>query len=175
MRSVLLAAVILPLVSFASPPDVPRESDAKVKTKAGPKLSAADRRERAKTKLVKKTRLRHTLRIAEVLELSEEDALRLSETLSRFDGQRAQLIDQMMSAGMTLRSAARGEADSYGEIDRATRQFVEAKAGLVELDRQMLEAIATEFELSPREKARVALSFGPVEPREHRGARPHPR
>lgn len=173
MRSVLLTAVLLPLVSFGSPPDVPDPSDAKVATQKKAKLTAGERRERVKTKLVKKTRLRHTLRIAEVLDLSEKDALRLSETLSRFDGRRAELIDRMMSAGLTIRSAARGEADSYGELDRATAQFVEAKAALVELDRQMLEAVATEFQLSPQQKARVALTFGPGEGKKLHGARPH--
>jgi hypothetical protein len=160
VRPLLLAAVLAPLVAWAvpqTPPEGPAGAGARG---AEPKLTPEQRQERARAKLVKKTRLRRTLQIAEALELSDREAIRLSETLSRFDGQREALLERMMTAGMTLRRAARGDASAYGQIDQATSQFIDAKTALLNLDRQVLDTVAKEFQLTPDKKARLALSFG---------------
>lgn len=160
MRPLLLVAVLVPLVSFAAPADPAAAASRSERAGKDAKLSPEQRYERAREKVVRKTRLRRTLQVAEALELSDQDALRLSETLAKFDAQREALMEQMMNAGMTLRRAARGDTAAYGQIDQATQQFVDAKTGLLHLDRQALDVVARELKLGPDQKARLALSFG---------------
>ncbi len=109
----------------------------------------------------KRMRLARTLGLAEVLDLDTAQALKLGDTLARFDERRKAARQQAMAATDVLRGAARGTAapkPTAAEVDGAIAKLLDARAQLQAVDREMLQAITRD--LSPEQKARAALFLG---------------
>ncbi len=166
MRPVLVAALVVPMFAFAAPNPAPPPGQP-----AADPAVRAQRQAEKRAKFVDKMRLRRVLEISEALDLSEAEALKMSETMARFDGQREALLQQMMESGQVLRRAAKGDSSAFGQVDAATGKWVEAKSAMLALDRQIYDALAQG--LSPDKRARLALAFGGAGREKGRlGARP---
>jgi Spy/CpxP family protein refolding chaperone len=142
MRKLALAlAVLLPAVALAHPhgPGGP------------PGQGRGEKGERSERRM----RLARTLGLAEALDLDAEQALRLSDLLTRFDARRAAARKQLGDARLALRKAAQGEKATAQEVDQALRQIFEARAQLAQVDRETIDAIPKD--LTPEKRARAAL------------------
>lgn len=148
MRKTLIALMVLPVVALAQGP---KKSTAQAGDPGQPDPARAEKR----------MRLARTLGLAEVLDLDTAQALKLGDTLAKFDDRRKAARKQASDATDLLRGAARGTANpkpSSADVDGAIAKLLDSRAQLQALDREMLQAITKD--LSPEQKARAALFLG---------------
>jgi hypothetical protein len=145
MRKTLVALMVLPVIALAQAPN-------KDKDKAGQWQPDPERAQ-------KRMRLARTLGLAEALDLDTPQALKLGDTLAKFDDKRAAARKQAGDARDLLRGAARpGGKATAADVDGAVGKLLDARAQLQALDKEMLQAITRD--LSPEKKARAALFLG---------------
>jgi hypothetical protein len=148
MRNTLVALLLLPALALA---DAPKKDAAAAAVPGQPDAARAEKR----------MRLARTLGMAEVLDLDTAQALKLGDTLARFDDRRKAARNQAMAATDLLRDAARGSANprpTAAAVDGAIGKLLDARTQLQAIDREMLQAITKD--LSPEQKARAALFLG---------------
>jgi Heavy-metal resistance len=109
-------------------------------------------------RMEKRMRLVRTLGLAEALDLDTQQALRLGDTLQRFDDRRLAAHRQLRDARQALRTAAGNEKATAAEVDAAIQRIFDARAQLQATDREMLQAIAKD--LPAQKRARAALFLG---------------
>lgn len=132
-------AFALPVMALAQPG--PKEPGAR----------DAERMARAEQRL----RLRQVLELADTLELDSAQALKVDETLRRFEDQRRPLREQVRDSARILHLAARGDSAALGQVDAAAQKVFDARARIAALDRELYQALAKD--LSPQKRARLAM------------------
>jgi len=150
MRKTLVALMALPALALAEPNKNPPQAG-----QAGQPGSWDQAR------VEKRMRLARTLGLAEVLDLDTAQALKLDDTLGKFDERRKAARKQASDASEVLRGAARGTATpkpGAADVDAAISKLLDARAQLQAIDRDMLQAITRG--LAPEQKARAALFLG---------------
>ncbi len=148
MRKTLIALMVLPVVALAQGTN---KSSAQAGQPGQPDQARVEKR----------MRLARTLGLAEVLDLDTAQALKLGDTLAKYDDRRKAARKQATDATDILRNAARGTGNakpSAGDVDGAVTRLLDARAQLQAIDRDMLQAITKD--LSPEQKARAALFLG---------------
>ncbi len=142
MRKILIALVVLPALALA---------EGAPKDKApGPGFDPA--------RAQKRMQLARTLGLATVLDLDTEQALKLGQTMSRFDDRRKAIRDQAHDARETLRTAATGGKATAAEVDGAVAKLLDLRAQSQALDKELLQAVTQS--LTPQQKARAVLFLG---------------
>ncbi len=118
-------------------------------------------------RMEKRMRLARTLGLAEALDLEPAEALKLGETIGKFDEKRLAAHRQLHEAHQALRKAAQGEKATAAEVDQAIQKGAEARAQLQAIDRDIVAAVTKG--LDPEKKARAVLflerfqgRFGPT-------------
>nr|WP_241758558.1 hypothetical protein [Pyxidicoccus parkwaysis] len=149
-RRAALALVLLPWVAVAQPPQGDKDRDAR----------DVERMERVE----KRQRLRQVLELSDALELDNAQALKMEETLRKFDERRRPLREQVRDAARILHAAARGDAASLPQVDAAAQRAFEARERIAALDREMYQALAKE--LPPEKRAKLALTLARSEGKE---------
>jgi hypothetical protein len=144
-RRAALALVLLPWVALAEPGREDKDKDRGARD--------AERIERVE----KRQRLRQVLELSDALELDNAQALKLEETLRRFDERRRPLREQVRDAVRTLHQAARGDAAAQPQVDAAAQRAFEARERIASLDKEMYQALAKE--LPPAKRAMLALTL----------------
>ncbi|WP_233595921.1 MULTISPECIES: hypothetical protein [Corallococcus] len=129
----------LPMMALAQP-------DAK-----GPGARDPDRMAKAE----QRQRLRQVLELADTLELDSAQALKMDETLRRFDERRRPLREQVRESARTLHLASRGDSAALGQVDAAAQKVFDARAQIAALEREMYQALAKD--LPPQKRARLAV------------------
>jgi hypothetical protein len=134
----VMSVVLLPFLALAAPaqPEADRSAE---------QVERQERRER----------LRRVMGLAEALDLDTQQALRLDETLRKFDERRRPLLEQVRESALTLMRAADGDTSAQGQVDQASARAFDARAQLASLDREMFQALSKD--LPPQKKARLAL------------------
>ncbi|GEN08884.1 hypothetical protein SAMN05443572_10879 [Myxococcus fulvus] len=140
---VMLSVVLVPWLALAKPGDKGEERSARV----------TERMER----LEKRQRLRQVLALSEALELDNQQALKMEQTLRQFDEKRRPLREQVREAARTLHQAARGDSAALAQVDAAAQRAFEARERITVLDREMYQALAKE--LPPDKRAKLALTL----------------
>ncbi|NOK34384.1 hypothetical protein HMI49_14365 [Corallococcus exercitus] len=138
-RMPLALAFALPVMALAQP--VARE----------PGERDPDRMARAE----QRQRLRQVLELADTLELDSAQALKMDETLRRFEDRRRPLREQVRDSARILHQAARGDSAALGQVDAAAQKAFDARAQIAALDRELYQALAKD--LSPQKRARLAM------------------
>lgn len=136
----MMSVVLLPFLALAAPPDTDKNAD-----------RDAERQERSE----RRERLRRVMGLADELDLDTQQALRLDETLRKFDERRKPLMEQVRESALTLMRAADGDASAQGQVDQASQKAFDARAQLAALDREMFQALSKD--LPSQKKARLAL------------------
>ena len=144
MRRTFLATLLsaaLPLAALAQggPPGAPQGT--------GPKFDPQ--------RMEKRMKLARTLGLAEALDLDTAAALKLGETMGKFDDRRAPLRKQLRESGELLRRAAQGEKVSAAEVDQAIQKALDARAQIQAINREMVGAVTSG--LTPEKKARAVI------------------
>jgi hypothetical protein len=143
MKSVVLAlALTIPLAALAAAPAAP----------GGP---APGDREQRREQMEKRMRLARTLGLAEALDLSEPEALRLREVLARIDAKREPLKKQLRESMEVVKKAAQGDPAAEKGVDEALRRLRELRGQMMALHDEAFQAIAKD--LPPQKKAKAAL------------------
>jgi hypothetical protein len=105
----------------------------------------------------KRMRLYFVVGLAEALELSEAETLKLSERLKGFEDRRRPVQQSMGEAMKSLKAAAQGDAAAAAQVDANLALVFDGRAQLATLDREMFNALAQGQ--SPAKRARLALFF----------------
>jgi hypothetical protein len=100
-------------------------------------------------------RLARTLGLAEALDLDAPAALKLGETIGKFDDRRVAAHKTMRDAREVLRRAAQGEKVAAADVDQAIQRSLDARAQLTAIDKETVAAVTQG--LSPEKKARAVL------------------
>ena len=148
-KTILMALAALPLAAFAQgmgPP--PGPGGGRGHQGQGPDPAKVERVE-------KRMRLARTLGLAEALDLDAPQALKLGETISKFDDRRLAAHKQMFEAHQVLRRAAQGEKVPQAEVDQAIQKAFEARAQVHAIDKETFAAVSKD--LSPDKRARALL------------------
>jgi hypothetical protein len=135
LRLLVLPLLLLPLVTWAAPPDAPDISE----------------------RVEKRTRMMRMLSLAEELELSEAQTLKMADTMRQFDERRRPLLEQVRASAQLLRKAAKGDAAAQSQVDQAVQRVFEARAQLTALERDLYQALAKD--LPPQKRAQLAISL----------------
>jgi len=143
MRKTLIALMVLPAMALAEAPKDKAPG-------AGPGPDPA--------RAVKRMQLARTVGLATLLDLDTEQALKLGQTMSRFDDRRRAIREQARDAREALRTAATGGKASAAEVDGAVAKLLELRAQSQALDKEMLQAVTQN--LTPQQKARAVLFLG---------------
>ena len=106
-------------------------------------------------RMEKRMRLARTLGLAEALDLDAPQALKLGETIGKFDERRVALRKQIHDALDVLRRAAQGEKVQAADVDQAIQRGLDARAQLQAVDRETVAAVTQG--LTPEKKARAVL------------------
>jgi hypothetical protein len=106
-------------------------------------------------RMEKRMRLARTLGLAEALDLDEQAALKLGQTLSKFDERRAAVRKQLQDSRQVIVRAAKGEKVSGAEVDQAITKALDGRAQIQAINREMVGAITKD--LSPEKKARAVI------------------
>ena len=150
----LLSSVVL----AAPPPPMPGGGPPMRGPGRGPMMGMEDD-ERAE-RMEEHQRRMHTAMVvglAEALELTDAEALKLSEKLKGFEEKRRPIRQQMRESMRTLKSAAGGEQAALAQVDAAIAKVLDSRAQLAALDKEQLAALSQG--LTPQKRARLALFF----------------
>jgi ATP-dependent Lon protease len=142
IRVVVLMMALLPLAALAAPPEAKAEAE-----------QDAERQ----------MRMARVLGLAEELELDSTQALKLDETLRKFDERRRPLREQVRDSADVLERAANGDNAALSQVDQAAQRAFDARAQLAALDREMFQAISKD--LPPQKRAKLALFMARFENR----------
>jgi hypothetical protein len=138
IRVAVLTLALLPLTALAAPPDTKEQTQ-----------------EEAQAAAEKQLRLARVLGLAEELELDSAQALRLDETLRKFDERRRPLREQVRESAEILERAADGDNAALSQVEQAAQRAFDARAQLAALDREMFQALSKD--LPPQKRAKLAL------------------
>ena len=158
--STLALSLVLAAPAALAQPRQPRGPKASGETQ--PDSTRMERRE-------KRARVMRLVGLAEALDLSSAEALRLNDVMKRFDERRRPLREQVVESARLLKRAATGETDALGQVDQATQRIFDARAQMASIDREMFDALAQG--LKPQQRAQLAL-FLAKSARHMRGMKP---
>ncbi|MFZ5471677.1 MAG: hypothetical protein ACOZIN_19800 [Myxococcota bacterium] len=136
MKALLVALMFSPLVALAQPRSRPPPSEEK-------REQMADR-----------MRMMMVVGLAEALELSEGEALKLGEKIRSFESRRRPLRETMFESMRTLHQASQGDSAALAQVDSSTQKLLDARIRMAELDREMFNELARG--LSAEKKAKLA-------------------
>lgn len=142
IRVAVLTLALLPLAALAAPPDAQQQAE-----------QDAERQ----------MRTARIVGLAEALELDSTQALKLDETLRKFDDRRRPLRQQVRESAEILERAASGDAGALSQVDQAAQRAFDARAQLTALDREMFQALSKD--LPPQKRAKLALFMARFEKR----------
>jgi len=151
MKKLILAAVAaLPLAVLAQggKPQPPAAG-------AGAPGSAQGPGPRDRERLERRMRLARTLGLAEALDLDAPQALKLGDSLAKFDDRRVAAQRQLRDAHRALRDAADADKPAAQDVDQAIQKALEARAQLAAIDKETLQVVSKD--LSPAQRARAVL------------------
>lgn len=144
IRVAVLTLALLPMAALAADPKAQAQAEAEQRAE-------------------KHLRLARVLGLAEELELDSQQALKLDETLRKFDDRRRPLREQVRESADILERAADGDTAALGQVEQAAQRAFDARAQLAALDREMYQSLSRD--LPPQKRAKLALFMARFESR----------
>jgi hypothetical protein len=106
-------------------------------------------------RMQKRMHLALTLGLAEALDLSAAQALKVHEQLEKMTPRRAAAHQQLREATQLLRRSAKGEKVAAGDVDQAVTKLLDARAQLQAIDRELVTTVTKDQ--PPEKRARAVL------------------
>ena len=103
----------------------------------------------------KRMRMMLVVGMAEALNLSEAEAIRLSDKVKAFDDKRKPLRETMHESMKLLKAAADGDSQALPKVDQATLAVLDARAQMAVVDKEMFLSVSKD--LTPQRRAQLAL------------------
>jgi hypothetical protein len=144
IRVAVMTLALLPMAALAADPNAQTQAEAEQQAE-------------------KQLRLARVLGLAEELELDSQQALKLDETLRKFDERRRPLREQVRESADILERAADGDSAALGQVEQAAQRAFDARAQLAALDREMYQTLSRD--LPPQKRAKLALFMARFEHR----------
>lgn len=144
IRVAVLTLALLPMAALAADPKAQAQAEAEQRAE-------------------KQLRLARVLGLAEELELDSQQALKLDETLRKFDERRRPLREQVRESADILERAADGDTAALSQVEQAAQRAFDARAQLAALDREMYQSLSRD--LPPQKRAKLALFMARFENR----------
>ncbi|MBK7863475.1 MAG: hypothetical protein IPJ65_33715 [Archangiaceae bacterium] len=160
MKKLIAAAVLaVSAVSFAAPP---AQGVAAQRGAAAPAAQAQpggpwddERGEGRREEHEKRMRMMMVVGMAEALNLSEAEAIRLGDKIRAFDDKRKPLREQMFDSMKLLKAAADGDQAALGRVDQATVALLDLRQQMAAVDKEMFLTVSKD--LTPQKRAQLAL------------------
>lgn len=146
-KLVMLAMVALSMSALAAPPG----------GKTGPARWDADP-EAFQEKLEdreRRARMVFVVAVAEALELSEAEALKLSEKVKTIEEKRRPVREGMFTAMREVKKAADGDSAALAQVDANIQKVLDGRAQMAAMDKELFAYLAKD--LTPQKKAKLAL------------------
>ncbi|HSN92380.1 MAG TPA: periplasmic heavy metal sensor [Anaeromyxobacteraceae bacterium] len=153
MKKSLLLLLALPLAALAQPAAGPARGTGQGQ---GPSPEKAERMER-------RASLAFVLGLSEALDLDSAQALKLRETVARFQDRRIAAHKALAEARQALREIARTGKGDAKQVDEALKKAQDSSAQLDAVRREAFAAISKD--LAPEQKARAWLFLSRFEDR----------
>jgi hypothetical protein len=160
MKKLITAAVLaVSTAAFAAPP--PQQQAPAQRPDVGAQRGGNfggwddERGEGRREEHEKRMRMMLVVGIAEALNLSEADAIRLSDKIKTFDDRRKPLREQMFDTMKVLRAAADGDQAALGKVDQATVALLDLRQQMAAVDKEMFLTVSKD--LTPQKRAQLAL------------------
>ena len=102
-----------------------------------------------------RARLMYVVAIAEALELSDADALKMSEKIKSVEDRRQPVRQAMHEAMRAVKAAADGDADALAQIDANVQKVLDGRAQMAMMDKELFQFLAKD--LPPVKRAKLAL------------------
>lgn len=121
----------------------------------GKAFDKEERREDRMENREQKARLMYLVAISEALELSDADALKMSDKLKAIEEKRRPLRQQMGEAMKSLRDASEGDQAALAQVDANVQRVLDGRAAMAAMDKEMFSQLAQG--LAPQKRAKLAL------------------
>ncbi|MFO0598067.1 MAG: hypothetical protein U0228_22385 [Myxococcaceae bacterium] len=148
----VVVGLVVSVAAFAAPPGGPGPGPGAGEGK-GPKW--AENREERQENHEQKMRLMYLVAISEALNLSDADALKLSDKLKAIEDKRKPLRQQMGEAMKSLRDAADGDQAALTQVDANVQKVLDGRAQMAAMDKEMFNSLAQGY--APQQRAKLAL------------------
>jgi len=110
-------------------------------------------------------RMMQVVGLTEALGLSTQDALRVDDTIRKFDERRRPLKETVRESARMVMEAARGDNAALSQVDQAINRVLDARVALAQLDKEQMQALSSG--LNAQQRAKLALFYA----RFHKGMR----
>jgi Spy/CpxP family protein refolding chaperone len=151
MKKLMAALMTISSLAFAAPPAAQPQAQA---TQSG-WGDKGEKQEMRREDFEKRMRLMLVVGIAENLNLSETEAIRLADKMKVFEDQRKPLREQMHDSMQILKAASDGDQAALGKVDQATATVFDTRAQLAAVDKQMFLTVSKD--LTPQKRAQLAI------------------
>ncbi len=150
----LMSMVVLGAVTvFAAPPGG---------EKGGPRMMRGggdpEHRDERMEDREREMHLMYVVAISEALELTEAEALKLSEKLKGVEEKRRPLRRQMGESMKALKDAADGDAAALPQVDANVAKVLDGRAQMAAMDKELFATLSQG--LAPQKRAKLALVLG---------------
>jgi len=149
MKTKLLMSVVMlsAVVAFAAPPEKGGKGEKGGKWGEGREERMEDR--------AREMHLMYVVAISEALELTEPEAIKLSEKIKGVEERRRPLRQAMGEAMKSLRDAAEGDAAALPLVDANVQKVLDGRAQMAAMDKELFTTLAQGY--APQKRAKLAL------------------
>lgn len=147
MKTKLMMSMLVfgALAAFAAPPPGGKPG----------KFSDRDDRMEARER---EARLMYVVAISEALELTEGEAIKLSEKIKGLEEKRRPLRQSMHEAMRAVKDAADGDATALTQIDANVAKVLDGRAQMAVMDKELFTTLSQGY--PPLKRAKLALVLG---------------
>lgn len=156
MKTKLLTTMLLcgALTAFAAPPPGGKGGPGPGPGPGGPGGRWGDREDRMEQR-EERMRLMYVVAISEALDLSEAEALKLSDKLKAIEEKRRPLRQAMGEAMRSLKDAADNDATALTQVDANVQKVLDGRAQMAQMDKELFTSLSQGY--PPQKRARLAL------------------
>ena len=145
------------LTAFAAPPPGGRGGPGPGPGPGRGMWGPEDRADRMEARQ-RQARLMYVVAISEALELSEAEALKLSEKIKAVEEKRLPLRQAMGEAMRSLKAAADGDQAALAQVDTNVARVLDGRAQMASMDKELFATLAQGY--PPQKRAKLALVLG---------------
>jgi hypothetical protein len=153
MKTKLLVSMMVlgSLTAFAAPPPPAGDKTGPARWGGGGPEGKGERMEERE----REARLMYVVAISEALELTEPEAIKLSEKIKGVEERRRPLRQAMGEAMKSLRDAAEGDAAALPLVDANVQKVLDGRAQMAAMDKELFTTLAQGY--APQKRAKLAL------------------
>jgi hypothetical protein len=147
-KLVMLVTAVLSMSAMAAPPSGGKVGLAKWEADPEDFQEKLQNRER-------RARMALVLAVAEALELTEAEALKLSDKVKTIEEKRRPVREALFTAMRDIKRAADGDSGALAQVDANIQKVLDGRTQMAAMDKELFAFLAKD--LTPQKKAKLAL------------------